>query len=203
VIRKPRGVFIHPLALVETSRIGPGTRIWAYAHVMERCRIGRGCNIGEGVFLETSEPVGEFTVIKNGVSVWDRVRLEDRVFVGPAAVFTNDRAPRADPRFKAGPELWEPTRIRTGASIGANATILSGITLGRWCLIGAGAVVTRDVPDHALMLGSPARECGFVCECGRRLPESLGCPCGRRYRRRTSGLSLLPSPRRKSLRPRR
>ena len=135
----PAGVFIHPLALVETRRIGAGTRIWAYAHVMSQCRIGRECNIGEGVFVETSYPIGDHVIIKNGVAVWERVRLADRVFVGPDAVFTNDRVPRADPRFKSGTALWETTRVRSGASIGANATILCGVTLGRWCLVGAGA----------------------------------------------------------------
>jgi len=158
---------------------------------MSQCRIGRDCNIGEGVFVETSFPIGDHVVIKNGVAVWEKVRLADRVFIGPDAVFTNDRVPRADPRFKAGAALWEVTRVRTGASIGANATILCGLTLGRWCLVGAGAVVTRDVGDHVLVLGNPARPAGFVCECGRKLPETLACGCGRRYRRRGPALVLL------------
>jgi acetyltransferase-like isoleucine patch superfamily enzyme len=191
VTKKGSGrAFIHPLAVVETSRIGAGTRIWAYAHVMPQCRIGKGCNIGEGAFVETSHPIGDHSVIKNGVAVWEKVRLEDRVFVGPSAVFTNDRIPRADPRFKRAAALWETTRVRTGASVGANATILSGVTLGRWCLVGAGAVVTRDVGDHVLVLGNPAQPAGFVCECGLRISTNLDCRCGRRYRRKGSGLAL-------------
>lgn len=188
------GVFIHPRALVETDRIGRGTRIWAYAHILPQCRIGKDCNVGEGVFVETSYPIGDHVVIKNGVCIWEEVRLADRVFVGPGVVFTNDRLPRADPRFKATRERWVPTRVRTGASIGANATILCGLTLGRWCLVGAGAVVTRDVPDHAIVLGNPARAVGFACECGRALLGSLKCGCGRRYRR-GRGLGLLTSKR--------
>jgi acetyltransferase-like isoleucine patch superfamily enzyme len=187
-------VFVHPLAVVETRQIGAGTRIWAYAHVMPQCRIGRECNIGEGVYVETSHPIGDHVVIKNGVAIWEKVHLADRVFVGPSAVFTNDRLPRADPRFKAASDAWETTDVKTGATIGANATIVCGVTLGRWSLVGAGAVVTHDVADHVLVLGNPARAAGFVCECGRRLPKALTCRCGRKYRRRGSTVAPIREP---------
>jgi UDP-2-acetamido-3-amino-2,3-dideoxy-glucuronate N-acetyltransferase len=190
---RDNGIFIHPLAIVECDSIGEGTRIWAYAHVMRQCQIGRDCNLGEGVFVETSHPIGDHVVIKNGVAVWEKVCLEDRVFVGPSAVFTNDRLPRADPRFKSGIDAWHPTRVQTGATIGANATIVCGITLGRWSMVAAGAVVTRDVADHVLVMGNPARPAGFVCECGLRLPARLECRCGRRYRRSGQGLSAHTS----------
>lgn len=171
----------HPAALVETDQIGAGTRIWAFAHVMPGAVIGRDCNIGDHCYIEGSVVLGDQVVVKNGVSIWDGVTLEDRVFAGPNVAFTNDRVPRA----KSPPPEWYRTLVREGASLGANATILPGITIGRYALIGAGAVVTRDVPDYALMLGNPARFAGHVCRCGERLAfagEEANCRCGRMYR---------------------
>lgn len=171
----------HPAALVETDQIGAGTRIWAFAHVMPGAVIGRDCNIGDHCYIEGGVRIGDEVVVKNGVSVWDGVTLEDRVFAGPNVAFTNDRVPRA----KAPPEQWYRTLVREGASLGANATILPGITIGRYALIGAGAVVTRDVPDFALMTGNPARRRGYVCRCGTALSfvdGKAGCSCGLRYR---------------------
>lgn len=172
----------HPAALVESDQIGAGTRIWAFAHVLSGAVIGRDCNIGDHCYIEGGVVLGDAVVVKNGVSIWDGVTLEDRVFAGPNVAFTNDRVPRAKtPR----PE-WDRTLVRAGASLGANATILPGITIGRHALIGAGAVVTRDVPDYALMLGNPARLAGHVCRCGERLtfagPDAT-CHCGHRYRK--------------------
>ena len=175
-----REFYAHPLALVESTDIGEGTRIWAWAHVMPGARVGRGCNIGDHSFIEGGAAIGDDCVIKNGVSVWDGVRLEDRVFVGPNAVFTNDRYPRA----KSPPTSWWQTLVREGASIGANATICPGITIGRWAMVGAGAVVTKDVPDYALLTGNPARISGHVCRCSQRLhfTDSMAvCQCGRQY----------------------
>jgi UDP-2-acetamido-3-amino-2,3-dideoxy-glucuronate N-acetyltransferase len=173
----------HPAALVETDQIGAGTRIWAFVHVMAGAVIGRNCNIGDHCYIESGVRIGDEVVVKNGVLVWDGVTLEDRVFVGPGVVFTNDRMPRV----KAIMERWEclSTLVHEGASLGANATILPGITIGRYALIGAGAVVTRDVPDFALMTGNPARRLGYVCRCAKALSFTDGeaaCSCGLPYR---------------------
>lgn len=173
-------VFVHAQALCESAAVGEGTRVWAFAHVMAGARIGRDCNIGGGCFIESGAVVGDRCVIKNGVQVWDGVSLGDEVFVGPNATFTNDLRPRAAGRR----EDFTPvsTRVAVGASIGANATIVCGIDIGAHAFVAAGAVVTRDVPPHALMAGSPARRIGWACACGETLSAELACRCGRRYR---------------------
>ncbi len=167
--------FQHPTALVESESVGAGTRIWAFAHVLKGAKIGRDCNVGDHAFVEGGARVGNRVTLKNGVAVWDGVRLGDDVFVGPFAVFTNDRAPRS-PRFEgvhlryASPEGWRvETRVERGASIGANATIVCGVTIGRFAMVAAGAVVTRDVPAYALVAGVPARPLGWVSQSGIRL----------------------------------
>lgn len=169
------GVFVHERGMCESDSVGAGTRIWAHAHVMKNAVVGRNCNIGEGSFVESGAVLGDFCTVKNGVSVWDRVTCEDYVFLGPDACFTNDFLPRA--AFKKDPDTdFRSTRIREGASIGANATIICGVTIGRHAMVGAGAVVTRDVPDFALVVGSPARPIGWVGRYGTRLefdPEGL------------------------------
>ncbi|MFQ5743015.1 MAG: acyltransferase [Acidobacteriota bacterium] len=175
------GFFQHPSALVETDEIGEGTRIWAFAHVMAGAQVGSGCNIGDHVFIENGVTIGDLVTVKNGVSIWEKMLIEDRVFIGPNAVFTNDLWPRS----RAGGKLL-PTRICYGATIGANATVLCGITIARFALVGAGAVVTRDVPEHTLMVGNPARAVGYVCECARSLSRrgeaSYECgDCGKKY----------------------
>ncbi len=175
--------FKHPTALVESESIGAGTRIWAFAHVLKGAEIGRDCNIGDHCFIEGDVKIGDQVVIKNGVSVWSGVTLEDYVFVGPNAVFTNDLFPRA----KLYHEQDLRTVVRTGASIGANATIRCGIEIGRWAMIGAGSVLTRDLPDFGLAYGVPARQRGWVCACGEPLGLGLAgdaretCTCGRAY----------------------
>jgi acetyltransferase-like isoleucine patch superfamily enzyme len=169
--------FVHPQALCDSDRVGQGTRIWAFSHVLAQARIGRDCNLGEHVFVENDVRIGDGCTIKNGVAIWDRVVLEDHVFVGPNAVFTNDLRPRAF--IKRGAELFLPTIVCQGATIGANATIVCGITIGAFAMIGAGAVVTRDVPAHTLVAGNPARPLGRICFCGTRLDPQDSCSaCG-------------------------
>jgi len=150
--------FQHPQALVESSNIGEGTRVWAFAHVLPGAVIGRDCNICDHVFIENQVVVGDRVTVKCGVQLWDGVSIEDDVFVGPNATFINDPFPRS----KQHPEHYAQTLIRKGASIGANATILSGVTVGAGAMVGAGAVVTRSVPPHAVVVGNPARITRYV-----------------------------------------
>lgn len=150
--------FAHPDALIETDAIGPRTRIWAFAHVLEGARIGADCNICDHTFIEGGAEVGDRVTLKCGVQLWEGVTLEDDVFVGPNATFTNDPFPRS----KLQPVSYARTRVRRGASIGANATILPGITIGSQAMIGAGAVVTRDVPARAIVVGNPGYVSGYV-----------------------------------------
>lgn len=157
--------FLHSSALVESESIGPGTRIWAFAHIMKGAVIGRNCNIGDHCFIEGDVFVGDDVVLKNGVSIWSGVRIENKVFIGPNAVFTNVLFPRA----KIFPERWHETLVKEGATIGANATIICGTQVGRFAMVGAGSVVSRNVPDFSLVIGSPARPAGWVCKCGKKL----------------------------------
>ena len=186
------GVYIHPRAMVESDDIGEGTRVWANAHVLGGAKIGGGCNLGDGVFVEGGAVIGDRCTLKNGVQVWDKVTLEDEVFLGPNATLTNDLRPRVG--FSKDPADFPPTLIRRGATIGANATIVCDTTIGIRAFIAAGAVVIRDVPDYALMVGNPARQIGWACECGERLPEledektSCGA-CARSYHQAVGGLA--------------
>ncbi len=151
-------VFIHPQALCESDNVGEGTRVWAFAHILPGARIGRHCNICDGVFIEDDVIVGDRVTVKCGVQLWDGVRLHDDVFVGPNATFANDPFPRSGQR----PERFLQTVVEQGASIGANATLLPGITIGTGAMVGAGAVVTRSVPANAIVVGNPARISGYV-----------------------------------------
>jgi len=167
-------VYIHPTAEVAPeAQIGAGTRIWRQAHIREHAVIGESCNIGKGVYIETRVKIGSRVKIQNHVSIFEGVTLEDGVFVGPHVCFTNDLHPRAitpDGNLKtAGDWQITPTLVRYGASIGAGAVIVCGITVGAFALVGAGAIVTKDVPPHALVLGNPARLHGYVCRCAHRL----------------------------------
>lgn len=150
--------FVHPLGLCESSNVGEGTRIWAFAHVLSGARIGRDCNLCDHTFIENDVIVGDRVTVKSGVQLWDGLRVEDDVFVGPNVTFTNDPFPRSRRR----PPKFKETRICSGASIGANATILPGLTIGPAAMIGAGAVITKSVPARAIVVGNPARIMGYV-----------------------------------------
>jgi acetyltransferase-like isoleucine patch superfamily enzyme/dTDP-4-dehydrorhamnose 3,5-epimerase-like enzyme len=160
-------VFVHQQAICESSSIGPKTRIWAFAHVLPKAVIGSECNICDGVFIENDVVVGDRVTVKCGVQLWDGVEIEDDVFIGPNATFTNDKFPRS----KAYPESFARTLIRKGASIGANSTILPGITIGAGAMVGAGAVVTRSVPANAIVVGNPAKIVGYVNTNRERIAE--------------------------------
>jgi UDP-2-acetamido-3-amino-2,3-dideoxy-glucuronate N-acetyltransferase len=169
--------FVHPDGRVETTEIGPGTRIWAFAHVLAGARIGADCNICDHTFIEGGAVIGDRVTVKCGVQLWDGVELEDDVFVGPNATFTNDPFPRS----RRHPAAYARTRVRKGASIGASATILPGITIGSYAMVGAGAVVTRDVPPRAIVTGNPARVTGYV--------DGSGQSSTARIRTRDAGIS--------------
>jgi acetyltransferase-like isoleucine patch superfamily enzyme len=182
-------IYIHPTAEVSPkATLGPGTRVWHQAQVREGAVLGRNCILGKGVYIDFDVHIGDNVKIQNGVSVYHGVTLESGVFVGPHMIFTNDKTPRAinpDGSLK-GEADWELGRIlvKEGASLGAGCIIVTGITIGRWAMVGAGAVVTHDVPDYGLVYGNPARLAGYVCPCGQRLTSQEDgtwlCPrCGR------------------------
>ena len=160
--------YVHPTAIVESRVIGEGTKIWHFAHVRGGSKIGKNCSIGKSVYIDIDAKIGSNVKIQNFVSVYKGVIIEDDVFVGPSATFTNDLYPRA---FIWNEEHISATRICRGASIGANATLVCGITVGEYAMIGAGSVVAKDVPPFALMLGNPGQQRGYVCYCGHRLKE--------------------------------
>ncbi|MDZ7262333.1 MAG: N-acetyltransferase [candidate division KSB1 bacterium] len=189
--KRKNDYFIHPSAIVETDTIGANTRVWAFAHVMKGAQIGNNCNIGDHCFIESDVRIGNEVTIKNGVSIWNCVTIEDFAFIGPNVVFTNDMFPRS----KVYKDTYLPTLIRKGASIGANATLLCGIEIGEYALIGAGSVVTRDVPAFSLVYGNPAVWKGYVCKCGNKIQVDCNkklatCSCGLQYVSTDGGLVL-------------
>lgn len=173
--------FIHTSSDIDENVIvGDGTKIWHFCHVQSGAVIGDNCSLGQNVNISNNVHVGNGCKIQNNVSLYEGVELEDYVFCGPSCVFTNDLTPRA--KYPKGHANYKRTLVKTGASIGANATIVCGHTIGKWAMIGAGAVVTSDVLDYALMLGVPAKRVDWVCECGERLHSEMACKaCGRRY----------------------
>lgn len=166
--------FVHESSYIDDDvKIGKGTKIWHFCHIQRGTEIGENCSFGQNVNVSNHVKIGNGVKVQNNVSIYEGVELEDYVFCGPSMVFTNDLTPRAKyPKGRAG---YKKTLVKEGASIGANATIVCGNTIGRWAMIAAGAVVTKDVPDHALMAGIPARQVGWVCECGKVLDNSCKC----------------------------
>ena len=158
-------VFVHPHGLCESTVVGTGTRVWAFAHVLDGAVVGADCNIGDHAFIEGGARLGSRVTVKNAVLVWDGVTIGDDVFLGPNMIFTNDLHPRAF--GSRDPATFTPTTVCTGATIGANATIVCGVTIGQYAFVAAGAVVVRDVAPYELVAGNPARHIGWVCRCGR------------------------------------
>lgn len=181
--------FVHESSYVdEDVQIGAGTKIWHFCHIQRGARIGSGCSFGQNVNVSNNVRIGNGVKVQNNVSIYEGVELQDHVFCGPSMVFTNDLTPRA--KYPKGSAGYKRTLVQTGATIGANATVVCGNTLGKWCTVAAGAVVTHDVPDHALMAGVPARQIGWVCQCGQVLEDNLHCPdCHRRYQLREQVLT--------------
>ncbi len=185
-------VFVHPTAVIDDQVVlGRGSRIWHFSHVLSGSKIGQNCNIGQNVVIGPDVTIGKNCKIQNNVSVYKGVTLEDGVFCGPSMVFTNVYNPRAELRKM---DQVKATLVKKGTTIGANATIICGVTLGKYSFIGAGSVVTKDIDDYALATGNPARQVGQMCECGERIDESLSClVCGKNYEKNNNTLKLLPS----------
>jgi UDP-2-acetamido-3-amino-2,3-dideoxy-glucuronate N-acetyltransferase len=187
----PRDFFVHESAIVDDgARIGAGTKIWHFSHVCAGARIGRDCVLGQNVYVASSALIGDGVRIQNNVSIYDGVLIESHAFIGPSAVFTNVVNPRSEISRK---DEYRPTRVGVGATIGANATIVCGHEIGQYAFIGAGAVITANIPPFALVFGVPARQHGWMCRCGAQLTIEHGAgycaACGRGYRTEGDGLA--------------
>lgn len=170
--------FMHSQAIVETSNIGENTRIWAFSHILSGAVIGMNCNINDHTFIENDVIIGDNVTVKSGVYIWDGVRIRDNVFIGPNVTFTNDLRPRS----KQYPESFLTTVLEEWSSIGANSTIIAGNTIGKFAMVGAGSVVTKNIPNNTLWYGNPATFKGYICNCGQELHEPLYCSvCNKRY----------------------
>lgn len=180
--------FVHESSYIDDEvKIGRGTKIWHFSHILKGAEIGENCSLGQNVNVGNNVKIGNGCKLQNNVSVYEGVEMEDYVFCGPSMVFTNDLTPRA--KYPKGSAGYKRTLLKKGATVGANATIVCGHDIGRWAMIAAGAVVTSNVKDHALMAGVPARQIGWVCECGARLDDGLKCSvCGREYTETEEGL---------------
>jgi UDP-2-acetamido-3-amino-2,3-dideoxy-glucuronate N-acetyltransferase len=185
--------FVHPSSFVDEGvSIGAGAKIWHFSHILPRTVIGAECNIGQNVVIGPAVAIGRGCKIQNNVSLYQGVTLEDEVFCGPSMVFTNVFNPRAAIRRM---DEARPTLVKRGASLGANSTIVCGVTIGRFAFVGAGAVVTRNVPDHALVYGNPARQKAWVCLCGEKLGRDLRCAaCAASYETFETGLRKITEP---------
>ena len=180
--------FVHETSIIDDNvKIGENTKIWYFCHVQSGAEIGENCSLGQNVNVSNNVKIGNGCKIQNNVSVYEGVEMEDYVFCGPSMVFTNDLTPRA--KYPKGSPGYKKTVLHTGASVGANSTIVCGHEVGKWAMIAAGAVITKNVKDHALMAGILAKQIGWVCECGERLDESMTCrKCGRKYSEIKTGL---------------
>lgn len=181
--------FVHESSYIDDDvEIGEGTKIWHFCHIQRGARIGKNCSFGQNVNVSNHVKIGNGVKVQNNVSIYEGVELEDYVFCGPSMVFTNDLTPRA--KYPKGSAGYKRTLLKTGATVGANATVVCGHTIGEWAMVAAGAVVTRNVKAHELVAGVPARHHGWVCECGARLKEELSCrECGRNYEETKDGLA--------------
>ena len=180
--------FVHESSYIDDKvTIGKGTKIWHFCHIQTGAEIGENCSFGQNVNVSNNVKIGNGCKVQNNVSVYEGVELEDYVFCGPSMVFTNDLTPRA--KYPKGSDGYKKTLLKTGATVGANATIVCGNTIGKWAMIAAGAVVTKNVPDYALVAGVPAKQIGWVCECGEILTNELICQsCKRHYSVESFGL---------------
>lgn len=173
--------FVHPSSYIDEGvAIGENTKIWHFSHIQKGAKIGKNCSFGQNVNISNNVIIGNYVKVQNNVSIYEGVELEDYVFCGPSCVFTNDLTPRS--RYPKGSAGYKKTLVKHDASIGANSTIVCGHTIGEFALIAAGAVVTKNVPSHALMVGIPAKQIGWVCNCGNVLDKDLFCPCGRKFK---------------------
>lgn len=178
---KDASYFVHESSYVDSGvEIGTGTKIWHFCHVQSGTKIGKNCSFGQNVNIAGNVKIGDGVKVQNNVSIYEGVELEDFVFCGPSMVFTNDLTPRA--KYPKGNTGYKKTLLKEGATVGANATVVCGHTIGRWAMVAAGAVVTKDVLDYALVAGIPARQVGWVCECGNKLNGEYLCEhCYRTY----------------------